>query len=273
MTAGNVDGHDLDRLLAVGHRAVDLAVQILRDRQVTSIATKIDRDFATDLDIAVERAVREFLATETPDIGFLGEEEGVTGDTSRTCWVLDPIDGTANFIHGIPVYGISLGLLVDGRPALGIIDFPALAERFAARSGGGATLNGRSIAVRDNADLARVIVTVGDFSTGPGAAPRNAAKARLLHDLGDVVERVRMIGSAAADLSWVAAGRTDACILLSNKPWDVTAGLAIAAAAGAVLLDASGQPHTTESGETIACAPGIATAIVRITNHATGSVG
>lgn len=230
-----------------------------------TISFKGHRDMVTEVDLAVEHAVRDFLAKETPDIGFLGEEEGpVIREGSGLMWALDPIDGTANFMHGIPLCGISLGLVEGDRSILGVIDLLFLDMLYAAVDGDGATCNGHRIQASKTTDLDAAIVAIGDYAVGIDAEEKNRVRIPLNHQLAAGVQRVRMYGSAAVDLAWVAEGKTDACIMLSNNPWDTAAGVTIAREAGALVTDASGRPHTMRSRATIAAAPAVLAQIIAV---------
>ena len=224
----------------------------LRSSAIGTVTAKGDRDMVTEVDLAVERTVREYLAEVTPEIGFLGEEEGETsGAGAGRYWALDPIDGTANFAHGLPLFAISLGL-VDGQTSvLGVIDVPLMAERYCGYDGGGATLNGAPLRRSGAADLASAIISIGDYAVGVGAESRNRARFELTALLAGQAQRIRMVGSAAIDLAWVAAGRLDGSIMLSNKPWDTAAGIVVAREAGAFVCDLNGSPHSLTSSETI----------------------
>lgn len=237
------------RLVDIASAAVDRAVQLVRTNAPGAVYAKGDRDMVTELDLSIEREVRAFLSRATPDIGFLGEEEGSSADLSgaQYRWVLDPIDGTSNLAHGIPLFAVSLGLVRGQHSVLGVIDVPLLGERFQAVEGGGATLNGTSITRTDRATLAEAIVSIGDYAVGQHAAERNRERLALTELLAARVERVRMFGSAAIDLAWVACGRLDASIMLSNKPWDTAAGVAIAREAGAIVSEIDGTAHTAMS--------------------------
>src|SRR5258708_23997924 len=143
---------------------------MIRSGPPSVITAKADRDPVTDVDLAVERAVRDLLATATPGIGFLGEEEGRTpaGDGLGRMWVLDPIDGTVNYAAGSPLCAVSLALLEDGQPVLGVIDLPFLGQRYWATAGGGAYVNGEPVpAPAGPRMLGDAIVALGDFATGP----------------------------------------------------------------------------------------------------------
>lgn len=244
-------------LLPVAEQAVNIATEIVRTMLPGAVTAKGDRDMATEVDYAVEHAVRDFLTRETPEIGFLGEEEGLTGAENGVMWVLDPLDGTANFTHGIPLCGVSLGLVEHDRSIAGVIDLSFLGTRYAAAEGAGATANGRPIGAGPIDALEDAIVSVGDYAVGEGAEAANRVRLPLNYELATRVQRVRMLGSAAIDLVWVAEGKIDACVILTNKPWDTSAGVVIAREAGAVVADIDGSPHTTNSRATIAAAPKI----------------
>ena len=246
---------DISELLKVAEAAVDQARTVTDTRAPGELTSKGDRDMASEVDFAVERAVRAFLERETPDIGVLGEEEG--GATDGTRWVLDPIDGTVNFVHGAPPWPISLGLIHQGRAVLGVIDHPALGTRYAGAEGLGATCNGQPIRGSECSGLSDALVAVGDYAVGPDAAVQNAERLALTELLYPRVQRIRMIGTAATALTWVAAGYFDAMVMFSNKPWDTMAGVAIAREAGVVVLDLDGLDHSPESRGTFAVSAGI----------------
>lgn len=255
-------------LMAVAHEAVDLAADLVRTRQPGVITEKQERDMVSEVDVAVERVVREHLEKAAPEIGVLGEEEGLSGD-SELVWALDPVDGTANFVHGLPLCGVSLGLIDQGRSVLGVIELPFLSTRYHAVLGEGAYRDNVAIRCRETSALSEAIVSLGDFAVGQNADRKNRARLALTEALAAKAQRVRMFGSSAVDLVWVADGRTDASIMLSNKPWDTAAGVIIAREAGAAVVDASGQPHTAESASVIAAPPSLIDDLVALVRSAT----
>lgn len=259
---------DLPELLETAHRAVNIGRDLVRRLPIGRLTAKGERDMASEVDFAVERAIREFLAEQTPDIALLGEETGLEGRESGTMWALDPVDGTANFVHGLPLCAISLGLVKDGRQVLGVIDIPKMDMRFSATEGYGALLNGQAITARPTTSLADAIVAIGDYAVGKGASAKNARRMALTSDLADRVQRVRMFGSAAIDLAWLAAGWLDAAVTLSNNPWDMTAGVALAREAGALVFDVDGTEHTASSAATIAVVPDLADAVLSLVQGA-----
>ena len=236
-------------LLAIAHEAVDLAAEMVRTRGPGVVTEKQERDLVSEVDVAVEQAVRKHLEEATPEVGTLGEEEGLSG-SADVVWALDPVDGTANFVHGLPLCAISLGLIDGGRSVLGVIDLPFLGSRYHAAVGDGAYRSETSV-------LSEAIVSLGDFAVGQDAGRRNQPRFALTEALAAKSQRVRMLGSSAVDLAWVADGKTDASIMLSNKPWDTAAGVIIAREAGALVVDARGKPHTPAATSTIAAAPDV----------------
>ena len=247
---GRNPGTTLTGLLSVGNRAVDLAAEVIRSRRPAAVTAKGDRDPVTDVDLAVEGTIRHLLADATPGIGFLGEEEGRSGDTAETpqTWVLDPIDGTVNYAAGSPLCAVSLALVEVGQPVLGVIDLPFLGQRYWASAGGGAFLNGEPVpAPAGPRMLGDAIVALGDFATGPDAAEQNDYQLRLARLLARRALRIRMLGSAAIDLAWLAAGRHHASITLCNLPWDMAAGVVIAREAGVTVADLDGSGYSLAS--------------------------
>jgi myo-inositol-1(or 4)-monophosphatase len=259
--------HTLADLLPIAVEAVDRASRMIRERGPGHITIKGDRDPATEVDYAVEREIRAFLLESAPEVGFLGEEDGRFGDSaSQFTWALDPVDGTVNFIQGIPLCGVSLGLISSVRPVLGVIDLPFLGSRYSAMLGAGAYHGDQRIHASTAANLKEAVVAIGDFATGEGSAEKNVDRLNITARLAATVERVRMFGSAATDLAWVAEGRLAASVILSNKPWDTVAGVLIAREAGAQVVDRYGEQHSLSSGSTIAAPPSLCGQIIELLN-------
>ena len=242
----------LDRYMTMAAEAMDLATDIVRRQGPGAVKAKGDRDMVSDVDIQIERAVRQYLHEHTPEVGFLGEEEGNAAGDGVLQWVLDPIDGTANFVKGIPLFAISLALLSHQEPVLGLIDLPAERCRYSAAIGRGAYCGDTCIRVRPTARLDDAIVTIGDYAVGEQAEVKNRTRLAVTTRLAERAQRVRMLGSAAIDLAWFAHGRTDAAIMFGNKPWDTAAGVILVREAGGLVVDVDGTHHTTQSASTIA---------------------
>jgi myo-inositol-1(or 4)-monophosphatase len=179
------------------------------------------------------------------------------------------VDGTANFARGLPLCGVSLALLDRGDPVIGVIDLPFLETRYTAARNHGTWANGEQVTASATNDVSKAIVSLGDFAVGADAEARNRKRFALTTLLAGRAQRIRMFGSAAIDLAWVAHGRTDACITLSNKAWDVAAGVCIAREAGAVVVDVDGSRHTAESSATIAVAPKLLGPLLELVHQAT----
>jgi myo-inositol-1(or 4)-monophosphatase len=260
-------------LLALAQDAVDVAAELVRTRRPTAVTSKGDRDVVTDVDLAVEHAVRDLLASATPGVGFLGEEEGRTrgGASPSQTWTLDPIDGTINYAAGSPLCAVSLALLEDGQPVLGVIDLPFLGQRYSASSGGGAVLNNHPVHTPGTAVMNEAVVALGDFANGPGAAEQNLLQLRLAGLLAEKALRIRMLGSAAIDLAWLAAGRHQASITLSNRPWDMAAGVVIAREAGASVVDLDGSGYSMASRAVIAAAGRLGPELLATVDEARGA--
>jgi myo-inositol-1(or 4)-monophosphatase len=258
------------RLLLAAEAAVEIGARILRQGRshIGAVIGKGDRDFATDVDLQIESAMKAALADATPGIPFLGEELGADVTAAQAQWVLDPIDGTINFARDSPLCAISLSLLVEDEPVLGIVDAPLLGERFIARKGAGAFMNGSAIASGEVDGLHEAIIGLSDFKVGVGAAEENRIHLAVLARLAHESLRVRMQGSAALDLAWLAAGRLNATVMLSNLPWDVTAGLLLVREAGGLVYDFDGSPHGAESRYTLASVPSLAEPIRQIVAEA-----
>jgi myo-inositol-1(or 4)-monophosphatase len=163
---------------------------------------------------------------------------------------------------------VSLALVRDRRPVLGVIDLPLLGARYWASDGEGAHGQGGQLRVRDVERLDDAVLAIGDYAVGAGAEDRNRVRLRLTQLLAGQVLRVRMFGSAAIDLAWLAEGKIDASITLSNRPWDMSAGVVLAREAGARVIDHDGSDHTTDSAATIAASPGLCGELLAVLNAA-----
>lgn len=259
-------------LLPIAVEAARRAADLMRHQPPGALTAKGDRDMASELDYSIERQVRAFLQDETPQIGFLGEEEGPT-DAAELRWVLDPIDGTANFVRGLPLCAVSLALVHQNEAVLGVIELPFLGSRFSAAKASGAYANGRQIRASSTSDLKDAIIAIGDYAVGPDAEARNRLRLALTARLAAEAQRVRMTGSAALDLAWLAAGKLDAALTLSNQEWDMAAGVVIAREAGAVVFDDRGTQHDLGSSITLATTPALMEKVFQLYARACAMAG
>jgi myo-inositol-1(or 4)-monophosphatase len=195
-------------------------------------------DWVTDADLAAERAIREVLGRHTPEIPILGEEGG--GDrAARTAWVVDPLDGTTNFVHGFPFYAVSVGLLVDGVPTVGaVVDVPRR-RTFRATLGRGGSVDGAPLRVSDTPDLERALCATG-FPYD--RRQRAAFYLRFVQAALERTQGIRRAGAAALDLAHVACGAVDAYWEFNLSPWDVCAGIVLVREAGGRVDPIPGHP-------------------------------
>ncbi|HJQ48130.1 MAG TPA: inositol monophosphatase family protein [Amycolatopsis sp.] len=250
-------------LLPVAREALARARRIIHRRGPASVTEKGERDLVTDVDLAVEDSVRDFLARETPEIGILGEEHGRSGDPGAVWWALDPVDGTSNFARGIPLCAVSLGLVSGRRSVLAAIDLPFLDTTYTAVEGHGTYAGDERIHTSAASELSNAVISIGDFAIGAGAAATNRVRLALLDHLGARAQRIRMLGTAAIDLAWVAHGKLEATVILANLPWDTMAGTLLVREAGGLVLDGDGTEHTTDSTATIAVCAGLRDPLMR----------
>lgn len=195
----------------------------------------------TEVDRASERLLHAAIRREFPTHGFLGEEATRTNPTSAYQWIIDPIDGTTNFVHGVPSFAISIALTDRGRPVVGVIYDPIQRETFTAVAGAGSRLNGRRIAVSRTRRLAESLLSTGFSSTfrthpQPMLAWFIALQARC--------QGVRRIGCTTLSLAYVACGRQDGFYEQELWPWDIAAGILLVREAGGRVTDFAGHPVT-----------------------------
>ncbi|MDQ4091155.1 MAG: inositol monophosphatase [Actinomycetota bacterium] len=247
---------DTAQLLELAERLAGEAGDMLLDGADglrVDVSTKSSgTDMVSEMDRAAEALIVKGILGERPDDAILGEETGGRDGTSGVRWVIDPLDGTTNYLYRHPTWAVSIGVEVDGEVHVGVVAAPGHHEVFTAVRGQGARLNGAPIAVTDETDLASALV-----GTGFGyLASRRAAQATILPGLLPKVRDIRRNGVASLDLCWVACGRLDAYFEAGGQPWDVAAGLLIATEAGARASGLDGGPVAPES--VMVAAPGVA---------------
>lgn len=233
-------------LLDVGLDAARQAGELLRDGRPADLAVAATKsspiDVVTEMDIAAEKLITAVLARRRPEDGLLGEEGADSPGTSGVRWVVDPLDGTVNYLYGLPSWSVSIAAEYEGETVVGIVAAPMRRETYHAVLGGGAWLAGVRLACRAAAPLDQALV-------GTGFAYLQARKEQQAVVAQRVIPKVRDIrrgGSAALDLSDVAAGRLDAYYERGLNPWDLAAGELIAREAGA---HTGGRPGRPASGE------------------------
>ncbi len=251
--------HALDRRLETAIRlateAGRLALSLAPPPGAAMASMKGHQDWLTEADGAVEAFLKRELTAAFPEDGFQGEETG-TGPAGRLTWVVDPIDGTSNFARGAPRWCVSVGLIDGARSVAGVLVAPMLGETFAARDGGGATLNGAAIRAAATTDLARGMVEIGWSPRRP-----NETFHALTHGVMAAGAMLRAGGSGALGLADVAAGRIDGYVEMHINLWDVAAALCLLAEAGAEVSPFMEGAGPTEGNPIRAAAPGVAGAL------------
>lgn len=241
---------ELARGLAIEAGELLLARLSVTRTQVTTKSSATD--MVTEVDAASERLIVDGIRAVRPDDAILGEEGADVAGTSGYRWVVDPIDGTTNFLYGHPGFAVSIACELDGEAVVGVVNDPLHRELFTAIRGGGATRNGEPIRCSQETDLAQALVATG---FGYDADQRRAQGATLAAIIGDIRD-IRRMGAAAVDLCSVACGRVDAYFERGLNPWDLAAGELIATEAGAALSAIEGGP--AQPGSVLAAAPALA---------------
>jgi len=201
-------------------------------------------DLVSDADRDAEALIRDVLARERPDDGLLAEEgTSEVGESGRR-WVFDPLDGTVSYLYGYPHWSVSVALEDTQGAAVGVVYDPNRDELFAAERGGGATLGGETISVRDTPPLAEALVATG-FGYDPAWRAEQAEVARRVLP---AVRDIRRAGSAALDLAWLAAGRLDGYYERGLNPWDWAAGTLLVREAGGAIEELAGKPFGLIAG-------------------------
>jgi len=246
-----------ESLLAVAMTAAQIGGAILRSYfgrlEAGEIEEKGHNDWVSAADRASEDAIASFLQRHTPGLGFLAEESGLRAG-GKALWVVDPLDGTANFVRSFPHFAVSVGLVVDGVPRVGAIYDPMRDELFTAAVGEGAFRNGKRITVSGRGELAGAFVTTGF----PFRVQRHIdTYLAVFREVYLRAMAIRRPGAAALDLAHTAAGVFDGFFEFNLSPWDLAAGAVIVREAGGVVTNLDGSAEVLARGNMIAASPGV----------------
>ncbi len=223
----------------------------------TPEVTKSPGDYATAIDLKLERLLGQGLAQRT-GLAVAGEEFGGADiHAGEPVWLIDPVDGTANFMHSSPLSGMNCALISGGVPVLGATWLPALNQRYLAVAGGPVRCNGAVMVPREPAELEDVIVGVGNPQTHSDRFPKRYRRT-LIERLLDRAFRVRMLGSCALELAWVAGGPLGATVQFAVHPWDLAPGICLVSAAGGSNATLDGRPFTLREPSVLSAVPGAA---------------
>jgi myo-inositol-1(or 4)-monophosphatase len=247
--------HTLHPMLTIAVKAARRAASIInraaRDVEGLTVTAKRQNDFVTEIDRAAEAAIIEVLKKAYPDHAILAEESGASGESDYV-WIIDPLDGTTNFIHGFPHYAVSIGLQHRGAITQAVIFDPVRNELFTASKGRGAFLNDRRIRVSRRTRLDGALI-------GTGFPFRQLEHLPMyLRSFQSITERtagIRRAGAATLDLAYVAAGRLDGFWEIGLAPWDIAAGALLILEAGGLIADFDGEATYMNTGHVVCGAP------------------
>jgi len=243
--------------LRAARKAGEMVVRASDELDRVGHQAKGAADYVTEVDIASEKEIVYHLKKAYPDHAFLCEESGRSGpEDAEYTWVIDPLDGTSNFMRGIPHYAISIGCIKENRLEHAVVLDPVRREEFTASRGRGAQLNGHRIRVSKRTDLRECLLGTGIPFLGHKQAllPQYAAS---MAELAGQCMGIRRAGAAALDLAYVAAGRFDAFWEVGLKPWDLAAGVLLIKEAGGLVSDIDGSENFMDSGNVVCGAPKI----------------
>ena len=265
------DGPGPGEIREVGLQAAVAAGEVLKNGfgKVQSLRLKGQVDLVTDVDERAERVAVEVIRARFPDHRILAEEGSVGGQDERHRWLIDPLDGTTNFAHGLPFFCVSIAYEQDGEVAFGAIYDPMRDEMFLAQTGRGAALNGRRLAVSTNPVLLNGLTATGF----PYDRTKLARALRQFAALSQKSRGVRRLGSAALDCAYVAAGRLDGYWEAFVNPWDVAAGWLMVVGAGGQVSNLAGEPFTFDGGEILATNGPLHRAMIEALAEAEGAGG
>lgn len=259
---------NMQPMLSIAIKAVRRAATVIArgsldmEQNKVEINRKGPNDYVTSVDIAAEQAIIEVLREAYPEHAVLGEESGLVGTTaSEYVWVIDPLDGTRNFVHGIPNYAISVALTHRGIPQHAAIYDPNLNEMFTASRGSGMFLNDRRVRVSTRRTLDEAILS--------GRCPKTheADLHRQFFQLMNECSAYRQLGSSVLELAYLAAGRVDIVFNTHLKPWDMAAGSLLILEAGGLIGDFQGEQNWQSTGDIIAANPRLFAKAIQAINH------
>jgi myo-inositol-1(or 4)-monophosphatase len=248
-------------MIKAARRAARSLLHDFGEVEQLQVSAKGPGDFVSRADLKAEQLIRDELTAARPNYGWTGEEsEAVKGADPTRRWIVDPLDGTTNFLHGLPHWSISIGLEHKGEVVAGVIYDPARDEMFVAEKGAGAYVNDRRLRVSGRRDMMEMI-----FATAmPGAGRADLPRAlREIAAMTPLTAGIRRLGSSALDLAWVAAGRVDGTWQRGAQAWDVAAGILMVREAGGFAGTIEGEGDLLEDGSLLAANPEVFEALRR----------
>ncbi len=252
----------LNIAVRAARRAGNILMQGFERRDEIESSSKGSNDYVTNFDKASEKAIVDVIRTAYPDHTIITEESGLlAGKDDEVQWIIDPLDGTTNFIKGFPHFAVSIAIRVKNRTEAAVVYNPVTNELFTAQRGKGAKMNELRLRVENLRELKGTILATGFPFKRPSLMPTQFA---MMASLAEECADFRRTGSAALDLCYVAANRVDGYFEADIKPWDIAAGDLIAREAGALVCDFNGMPNYLAQGHIVATAPRLMKAML---NH------
>jgi myo-inositol-1(or 4)-monophosphatase len=229
-----------------------------------TISSKRSNDFVTEVDRTAESAIIDVLRQAYPDHGFLAEESGAEAKGGEYQWIIDPLDGTTNFLHGFPQFSVSIAMRHKNRLEIGVIYDPVTQELFTAARGEGAFMNEKRLRVSGRKSLSGALLSTGFPYTDQSYIDLYIETMRALMKQ---TAGIRRPGSAALDLAWIAAGRCDGFWEFNLNAWDIAAGALIVREAGGIVTDFAGGDNYLTTGDIIAASPKVLPEMLKIINE------
>jgi myo-inositol-1(or 4)-monophosphatase len=248
-------------------QAGDIIVRNIEQLDRIKVTTKNEREFFSEVDVKAEQAIINTIHKAYPDHGIIAEESGIQQEQAETVWVIDPLDGTNNYLHGFPFYSVSIAVRIKNRIEHGIVYDPLRHECFMASRGGGARLNDRRIRVSSQTQLSAAMLSTGFTMRNEEVAKRYFP---TLEAVFGKCAGLRRTGSAALDLAYVASGRLDGFWEFGLKPWDIAAGALLVQEAGGFVSDPMGGESFMKHGDIIAGNPKVFKALLQTIKPALG---
>lgn len=251
--------------LRAARKAGDFMLRAMDRPEEFDIETKAHNDFVSNIDKTAEAIIIDQIRETFPDHAIIGEESGAQSGSSEYTWIIDPLDGTLNFLQGIPHFAVSIGIMKGRHYEHGVVYDPVRGEEFVASRGSGAQLNGKRIRVSTRSKLEDCVLATG---LPPGKVDSHLDEfMEGLKTLTGTCRGIRRAGSAALDLAYVAAGRTDGFWQMGLRQWDIAAGIVLVREAGGFVSDLQGGESFSTTGDIIAANPKSWRALVQTLNR------
>jgi myo-inositol-1(or 4)-monophosphatase len=254
----------LNIAIAAARQAGEIILRYVDQLEHIKITSKGPHDFCTEIDIKAEQSIIQSVLKAHPDHGIVAEEHGIINPNASCTWIIDPLDGTNNYLHGFPFYAVSIGIQIKNRLEHAVVYDPLRHECFVASRGRGARLNDHRLRVSKKTQLNHAMLGANIQHRDKTSQPISA----FVDTIVPQCQSVRYTGSAALELAYVASGRLDAFIGFGLKPWDIAAGYLLIQEAGGIISDFDGGETCLTKGHVIAGTPKLFKALLQVAHEA-----